>query len=221
MEYISKIDGKTFTTKEALIDHLISYYSIESEDTEIKDALQFIQSRVPLVEIESITKNIEGSLVIGIDLYNENRKHLVNELITVKKEITTDYFETTFSSLDEVVEYLTTFYNKFEDIKKMITSRFNSESIVFTDIYTGDHNNNSVIYFSCLINEEDYEFHYDFGDSLEQLYNQINSKFVKKIEGNVENYWDHSSNSQVFRLNGVDIENFLKDGKRVTIEILD
>lgn len=221
MEYISKIDNKSFTTKEGLIDHLLEHYSLEAEESDFKDIIGRIQKELPLVKVESVKKDSKNVLV-DITYYNMKGHRLDGERIIIGKVEDYDYYgEMICDNLDEVIESLTSFYQKVGEVEKMLIEEFSANTFTMNDIHTGGHDSNRTIYFDYEIDDTVYESRYDFGDTLNQLYNQINSRFVKEIEGRIENHWDSSQNCEVFRIDGVDIKEFLIEGKPALIRILD
>jgi hypothetical protein len=222
MEYISKIDNKSFTTREGLVDHLLKYFSMEVAESDYKSIIDRIQSDNPLVEVESIEKGKKDELIINVSYSNKEGKHLGGERVIIGKVDSYDYYEEMVcDNLDEAISYVSSYYKKADDVEHLVMTKFESYSFSFDSIYTAGIDNNASIYFSFMSNGETFNMSYNFGDSLEQLYNQINSKFTREIEGTVENCWDHCSSSEIFRIDGVEVRDFLKDGKRVRIELLD
>lgn len=222
MEYVSKVDSKSFTTKEGLVEHLLKYFSMEVTESNYKSIIDRIQNEQPLVEVESIEKGRKDELIINVNYSNKEGKHLAGERVIIGKVDAYDYYEEMVcDNLDEAISYVSSYYKKADEVEHLVMTKFESHSFSFDSIYTAGLDNNASIYFTFKSNEETFNMSYDFGDSLEQLHNQINSTFVSTIEGKVENRWDSGMNSEVFRLEGIDIKGFLKDGNRYRIELLD
>lgn len=221
MNYISKQDGKSFKTKEDLIAHLLNSYSMEVQESNYKDLIDNISLQASLVEVLSVEKFKDKGVELSVLYKNKNGGSLTSEDIIIGE---VDYYDAydvmKCADETELIEYLNSYYVKYDEIEKMLINKFSVESCELKSIYTGDYNNTAQLYIEFYINDVKYEVRYDFEDSIEQFYNQVNSRFVKAIEGIVENYWDSTSHNEVFRLDGVELKDFLKNGKNVKIEIL-
>lgn len=223
MEYYSKLDNKTFTSKEALIEHLVEHYSMTMEEGNHKDMITKIKDRVPLVEIISINKDNKGNLVIAVAYYNDNKEYLDGEEIIIGKITDFDYYEyNIFEDLESLISYISSYYKNAELIKSLLRKHdIDKDSFVVTGIHTGGHDSSPGVYFRFTKDGKIFDKKYSHSDTLKELENQIKSYFVKELEGVVENTWESCSNTQIFRVNGVDLDEFLTHGKIVKIEILD
>ncbi|MCL1700755.1 hypothetical protein [Lysinibacillus sp. Bpr_S20] len=226
MEYFSKLDNKSFTTKETLIDHLVKNYSMKVEKSDYTDIIDKINKAAPYVSVNSINKDSKDMLIVSISYHNKQGNYLHGEEIVLEGGAIQDYDYWDYmvcKDTDGLISYITSYYNKADLIESILIDKFGmcNDSFELMDIHTGGHDSNAAIYFKFYIDDIKYERRYDFGDSDDDLFNQINSLFVKEIEGVIENRWNSCSHSQIFRVSGVDVNEFLKDGKKVKIEILD
>lgn len=220
MEYISKIDNKSFTSKESLVEHLLENYAFVAEESDFKSIFDKIKKAVPHVQVESISKDAKGMVNIQLLFYNREGELLTGDSIYIGKSEDSHYYgENMFDTTDKVIQWIASFYERSDDIEELITTKFKGASYLFNSLYTGNYDNYGIIYFTFEADGVTHTFHHDVSDTMKQLENQLSALFSTKIEGVVEKWWDHSSNHQVFRLDGVDIQKFLNDGDHVVIDI--
>ncbi|MEK4122039.1 hypothetical protein [Lysinibacillus sp. FSL K6-0102] len=223
MEYFSKLDNKTFKTKEALIDHLISNYSMTVENDDHKDIIDKIKRAAPLVEVNSISKDDKDRIIIDLSYYNDKQECLDSEDIVVGKVVDFDYYDyNTFENLESMIEYVSSYYKNAKLLEGLLNQyNIDNDSFVITGIHTGGHDSNSEIYYRFSKDGEVFDKKLKYDDNWEEIVNQVKSIFIKNLEGTIENTWESCSHSQIFRVNGVDLDEFLVHGKKVKIEILD
>lgn len=209
---------KVFDNKEDLIKHILEneVMTVES-DLGIKIHNLFTEQFPEAnVSVESVNGTY-GEYFVRV-MYN------VHDWDFYVGDYTEECYENQqFENEIEAVNYYNMwFIFPINSIKRNLESKYSVSRFEVINAYDCDIDSNRKISFELKLDDKEIEIDYDF-QGIDLFLKQINSYFVKTIEGMVVNEVEHDylGKHVTLTVDDIDVNSFLKDGKHVRITLLD
>ena len=222
--FISKIDNKSFTTQEDLIEHLVRHYSLEDTlEGKTAEIVNKLQNAFPFAEVRVMETANSGEKTFG------SHKVLMNWLefdsdftffIGISEDV--NYYYPQFENIEGAIEYYFEYVSAKDEIISELNKIYYPDNIQVLQMFEGDSNNDSFISFEIQKDGKSFIHKYTLYEDKKAFISSIRGFFDSKFEGEVSTLRDVSTGYiKEVAVDGVPINFILQRAKKLRVEVIE
>ena len=223
-QFVCKVDGRVFSSKEELVEHLLEMHTMEDSSSGGTSTviLQSLQQAFPFASIT--IQELKKDDPYGDFQVSMNWKSLTDAdfcfYIGECKEIS--YYHTHFKTLEAAISFYTVFLDSKDSVISEMKQHYAVQDVSIIQMYEGDYNSSPGILFEFTIGGKEYGEHFYLGSDPSAYANGFKSHFDTLLEGEVSIERDYSSGSDVeFWIENAPVSRMFQRAKRIRLEILE
>lgn len=219
-EFVCTIDHTKFNTEEALVKHLLTYYSMKQEPGEnSSDILKKTQEAFPEAHIEVVYNPLRENSVPYVEIIIPNCGAMFS--FYIDDDTSKVHGVVVFKTVEEAIDHYEGMLNEKDKLVQAVMDKFKTEKVVVSQVHQDGYGDDSdSITFSFMIDEKEHFGNYEF-DGIDKCLRSLDGYFVSEVEGKCDTDYGRYNSTNTIYVDGVDLRDLAERAKKLKVEILE